>query len=158
MVIRPALPADLPGLCAIENAEIQGGVAHFGEVPVTLEEAQAKLAAARHPWLVADDGGIAGFVRCGPWKSREAYRFTCEIGVYVASEARGRGMGKALYAAVIPRLRAQGIHTVIAGIVLPNPASIRLHEGFGFEKVGVFPENGFKRGAWHDVGYWSLRL
>ncbi len=157
MEIRPATPADLPGVVAIENAAIADGVAHFGTEPVTLSEASAALAGP-HPFVVAVDDHVRGFARSGPWKTRAAYAWTVELGVYVAEAARGRGVGRALYASILSALESAGYRTVLAGIVLPNPASVALHESFGFMHAGTFERNGFKRGAWHDVGYWALHL
>jgi L-amino acid N-acyltransferase YncA len=158
MEIRPAELNDAAAIAVLENAEITGGVAHFGLEPVTAVDIARQIGHLRHPFLVAVENDVLGFARCGPWKSRGAYAWSAEIGVYVASSAQGRGVATALYAAAIPALEAMGCRTIIAGIVLPNPASVALHERFGFTAVGVFERNGFKHGAWHDVGYWSLHV
>ena len=76
----------------------------------------------------------------------------------MAPGAGGRGYGKALYASLLDRLRQQGLHTAVAGIALPNAASIALHERSGFSKVAHFAEVGWKQGKWVDVGYWQIRL
>jgi phosphinothricin acetyltransferase len=76
----------------------------------------------------------------------------------VALDAQGRGVGRALYEALFERLRAGGFHVVVAGITLPNEASVRLHEAVGFRAVGVFPEVGHKFGRWHSVGFWQRTL
>ncbi len=99
---------------------------------------------------------LIGFARSGPWKTREAYSQTCEIGVYVRPEFHGKGVGKALYAALLPALRECGFRTVLAGIALPNPASVRLHESFGMTHFGTMHKVGYKFGQWWDVGYWEL--
>lgn len=157
--VRPCTPDDLAFINGLENWAIQNTVAHFGETPIPLIETVAAFQSARHPWLVAViDGQLAGFARSGPWKSRESYRYSVEIGIYISSDFQGCGAGRALYSAMFPLLKAAGFRTVIAGITLPNEASVRLHESFGMTPVGVFPEVGFKFGRWHDVGYWSMTL
>jgi len=162
MEILSAAEPHLAAMCELVNREIEGGVAHFGLEPVGVEAMRAELAVAdaRHPWLVAIDPGgrILGFARASPWKSRGAYAWTVEIGVYVAPDAQGRGIGRALYERLFAALAAGGARTVLAGITLPNPASVRLHEAFGMRHVGTLPRVGWKRGAWHDVGYWARHL
>jgi phosphinothricin acetyltransferase len=169
--VRAAVEADMAGIVAITNHEIAGGVAHFGLEPVSVElvREQFQREAARYPWFVAtgfvaagplatDGPDILGFARASPWKSRGAYAWTAEIGVYVRPQAREAGVGRALYTALFPALRDAGFRTILAGIALPNPPSVRLHESFGMRAVGVFPSVGFKLGAWRDVGYWALRF
>ena len=111
------------------------------------------------PWLVWDEADdILGYAYATPWKSRSAYRYSVESAVYVRSGATGRGIGKALYAELLNRLACQGMHSVVAGISLPNPASIALHEQLGFAKVAEFPEIGRKHDRWVNVGYWHKCL
>jgi phosphinothricin acetyltransferase len=159
MLIRPATEGDLPGIIEIENLEIAENFAHFGQSPVTLEQCAAAFqnAQGRFPWFVAiADGEVVGFTRCSPWKARESYRFTVEVGVYVRPDQQGQGIGKKLYEALFPAMKETGIKTVLAGIAQPNPASNRLHESFGMEYVGTLPNVGFKFGKWTSVGYWAL--
>jgi len=112
-----------------------------------------------HPWWVAEDGGeVVGFLSTGPFRSRAAYRPTIETTIYLAPHACGRGLGRALYETALPRLAELGFHRATAGIALPNPASVALHERMGFELVGVFDEVGHKLGSWRDVGWWRCRL
>lgn len=156
MLVRSAREADIPAVLAIVNREIVKGFAHFGTTPSTTDDLRRWLeAGSRLPWLVAEDGGeVLGYARATPWKSRESYSWTTEIGVYVHHEARGRGVGKLLYGALFPMLDALGSRTIIAGIALPNPASVRLHELFGMTHAGTLPRVGYKLGRWIDVGYW----
>lgn len=160
MHVREATQADLDAIRGVLDHEIAHGVAHFGLEPTDPEALAASFAARREPWFVAwDPGGqvFLGFSRTSPHKSRGGYAFTRDLGIYVAPQARGRGVGKALYSAQIPSTLGAGVRTLIAGIALPNPASVRLHEAFGFTPCGVFPKVGFKHGQWIDVGYWALR-
>lgn len=101
---------------------------------------------------------MLGYAYAGPWKARAAYARTVETSVYVAVDASGQGLGRCLYAALIQRLQDAGMHALISGISLPNPASVALHESFGFAHVGNFRQVGHKFGRWIDVGYWQLLL
>ncbi len=176
MLVRPATDADVPSIAEILNHQIAHGDAHFGARAVSPDSVAAELAAAvqgvrfepddpavtppfiaRYPWLVALEGdAILGFARAGPWKTREAYARSTEIGVYVVPNHQGRGIGRSLYQNLFPQLRTRGFRTVLAGIGLPNPASVRLHESFGMTHAGTLPSVGFKHGRWRDVGYWTL--
>jgi phosphinothricin acetyltransferase len=114
---------------------------------------------ATHPWLVAErDGQVAGFAYGCPHRERAAYRWAAEVSVYVHPAHHRSGVGRRLYEALFAALRRQGFQIACAGITLPNDASVRLHEALGFEPIGVYREIGYKAGAWHDVGWWQLRL
>ena len=161
MNIVATVAEDLPQILAITNDEILHRVAHFGMIPVTPEQIQQEFAAAAgtHPWFTATDGArVLGFAKAYPWKPRGAYRWTAEIGVYVVPGQQGKGIGRGLYAKLFPAMEAAGLRTVIAGIALPNAASVRLHESFGMKHTGTFTNVGYKFGAWHDVGYWTGSL
>jgi phosphinothricin acetyltransferase len=110
---------------------------------------------ASRPWLVAEDERVLGFAYAGRWRGRCAYRFSAEITVYMDERATGRGLGSRLLTELFERLRAAGMHSVLAGIALPNEASVALHEKMGMEKVAHFGQVGFKLGRWIDVGYWQ---
>ncbi len=115
--------------------------------------------AATHPWLVAQAGErVVAFAYASPHRVREAYRWTADVSVYVGHGHRRRGLGRALYAALLELLRRQGIGNACAGITLPNEASVGLHERLGFAPVGVYRRIGWKAGAWRDVGWWQLAL
>lgn len=114
---------------------------------------------SRLPWFVCEsDGAIVGYAYATPWKVRAAYRHSVESSIYLAPQATGRGLGSQLYTALIADLRQRGLHCVIGGAALPNPASVSLHEKLGFSKVAEFREVGFKFGRWIDVAYWELML
>jgi L-amino acid N-acyltransferase YncA len=113
----------------------------------------------RAPWLVADcDGEIAGYAYAGSFNPRAAYQWSVETTVYVEREQHRRGVGRAIYAALLDCLRLQGYCTAIGIVALPNPASIGLHETLGFRLAGTFSSVGYKLGDWRDVGWWQLRL
>jgi phosphinothricin acetyltransferase len=122
-------------------------------------EIMRRMANPIHPWLVAaDQGTLVGFTSTSPMRSRAAYRWSVETGIYLAPEAQGRGFGRALLEAHLELLKRQGFVTIIAGIALPNDASVALHEKLGFTLSGVERGVGFKFGEWVDVGRWQKDL
>ncbi|HEY0306254.1 MAG TPA: arsinothricin resistance N-acetyltransferase ArsN1 family B [Longimicrobiales bacterium] len=114
---------------------------------------------ATRPWLVYRAGGrVLGYAYASTFRERRAYDWSTEVSVYVHADARGRGVGKELYATLFDVLRALNYRQVIAGATLPNEHSERLHEALGFERIGIFPAVGYKFGKWHDVIFWALTL
>jgi phosphinothricin acetyltransferase len=112
-----------------------------------------------YPYLVAErDGVFAGYAYASQHRTRAAYRFSVDVTVYIAEAARRSGVGQALYAELLSNLAARGFHAAFAGIALPNPGSIALHERVGFTSLGIYREVGFKFGSWHDVGWWQRLL
>lgn len=161
MLLRPTTPTDFPAIAALTNHFILHTATHFGYDPVTPDELEEQWRATvgTYPWLTAEvDGRFAGYAKASSWRSRAAYQWTAEAGIYVEEEFRTRGVGKALYRALVEELRSRGFHSVVGGVTLPNPASARLHESLGFTFVGTFRDAGHKMGAWHDVGFWQLML
>ena len=160
ILIRPASPADAEDIARIYNYYILNSVISFEEQVVTPEVITGRLQgiwAASLPWLVGErSGSLIGYAYASPWKERSAYRYSVESTIYLDAAALGSGYGTRLYAALLSDLRRHKLHTVIGGIALPNPASVRLHEKLGFQKVAHFREVGFKFGRWVDVGYWQL--
>ena len=161
-MIRPADPTrDAAACAAIYAPFVRESAVSFEEVVPDADAFAARIAAmqATHPWLVAEvDGDVVGFAYGSPHRERAAYRWACDVSVYIDAAHHGRGIGRALYEELFARLRAQRIHVACAGITLPNDASVRLHESLGFEPVGIYRGIGWKAGAWHDVGWWQLRL
>jgi L-amino acid N-acyltransferase YncA len=160
-MIRDFEDGDVAPACALTNHYIEHTSVHFGVHPYSADEFRAMWLAGRekYPWLAATiDGRFAGYAKAGRWREREAYQFTAEVGLYVDSAFHGRGIGTALYRELFKRLKTSGYHTAVAGVTLPNDASVRLHESLGFTKVGVFREVGRKFDRWHDTGWWQLML
>lgn len=161
-MIRSARPDDAAAIVQIYNHYVQHTVVTFEEAPVTAEtmaERIAEVQALPLPWLVVErEGAVTGYAFASKWKPRSAYRHTVECSVYLAPDAGRGGLGSALYTALFADLKARGIHVVIGGIALPNPASVALHEKFGLHKVAQFEEVGFKLGRWIDMGYWQKTL
>jgi L-amino acid N-acyltransferase YncA len=114
----------------------------------------------RYPWLVAvsEAGDVLGYAYAGKHRERAAYRWSVDFTAYLAPEAKRRGIGTALYRALIRICQSLGYYRAFAGITLPNEASIGLHEKIGFQAIGVYRRVGFKLGKWYDVGWWSLDL
>ncbi|MBL0926501.1 MAG: N-acetyltransferase family protein [Phycisphaerales bacterium] len=161
MLIRPAQPEDFPAVAALTNVFIRETAIHFGYDPVTADDLHKAWAGHRdrYPWLVAElEGRFAGYAKAGPWRERAAYQWTPESGIYVEPWTQRRGVGRALYVRLFEVLRAQGYHSLVAGITLPNEPSVRLHEAVGFVPAGVIARAGWKFGRWHDVGFWQKPL
>ncbi len=160
--IRGAERSDSAAIAQIYNHYVLNAVATFEEQPVNDGEMAERISTiinARLPWLVAERAGdIAGYCYAGPWKGRSAYRNSVEIAVYIAAGHTGTGMGSGLYSELFGILRKRSIHSVAAGIALPNPGCIALHEKFGLSKVAHFNEVGFKFNRWIDVAYWQTLL
>jgi phosphinothricin acetyltransferase len=158
--VRPADPdRDAAACAAIYAPHVDPGPASFEEVPPAAAEVARRMRSA-HSWLVAeaDDGTVAGFAYASRHRDRAAYRWAVDVAVYVAGSNQRQGVGRALYAALLPDLAARGFRAACAGIALPNRPSVALHEAFGFELVGIYRRIGFKAGAWRDVGWWQLDL
>jgi L-amino acid N-acyltransferase YncA len=163
MLIRPVDPARDGAAClAIYAPFVAGAAVSFEEVPPTEAEFTARVArlAQSHAFLVAEDdaGAVAGFAYGGPHRERAAYRWATEVSVYLDAAHRGRGLGKALYTELFAQLTRRGWRVALAGITLPNEASVALHESCGFSRVGVFERIGWKAGAWRDVLFLAKRL
>ncbi|MEE1674985.1 GNAT family N-acetyltransferase [Agarivorans aestuarii] len=160
-MIRDAQEGDSLQICQIYNYYIENSAATFEEQRVEQCTMAKRIASIQTslPWLVYEEAGeILGYAYVSPWKERSAYRFAVESSIYIANSAAGRGIGKRLYQALLERLADYPISTVIAGITLPNPASIVLHERMGFNKVAEFERVGFKFGNWMNVGYWQRQI
>ncbi len=159
--IRLASPDDTAAMLEIYAPFVRDTATSF-ETAVPTREAfatrvQAVLTEA--PWLVAESGDlVAGYAYAGRHRERPAYRWTREVSVYVKSEYHRHGVGRALYSSLLDLLRKQGYCLALAGITLPNPASIAFHEKLGFTPVGTYHRVGFKQGAFQDVRWYALIL
>lgn len=161
MLIRPCAADDIDAVCAIYNHYIENTVITFEEIPLTVAQMRERIESYMqlYPWLVCEDAGeIIGYAYASKWKDRSAYKHTAEVTVYLDHEHLGKGAGRALYQALIDQLAVQNMHALLACIAVPNAASEKLHEQFGFKKVAHFAEVGFKFNRWLDVGYWQKLL
>jgi L-amino acid N-acyltransferase YncA len=160
-MIRLAIPEDAPGVQAIYAPVVRDTAISFELEPPSVEDMRQRIGAVveRLPWLVCERRGeILGYAYAGPHRARAAYQWSVDVSVYIHTQARRSGVGRGLYRSLFALLSLQGLYHAYAGITLPNPASIGLHESLGFTPVGVYRAVGYKLGAWHDVGWWQLTL
>lgn len=161
ITIRFATAQDAAGIQAIYAPIVRDTVTSFEmEVP-SVDDMRQRIVQTviQYPWLVGDDGGtVCGYAYAGAYRKRTAYQWSVEVSVYVHADCRRQGVGRALYTALFALLIEQGYVSAFAGATLPNPGSVGLHEAMGFQPVGVYPNVGYKMGAWHDVGWWGLAL
>ncbi|MBO6514682.1 MAG: N-acetyltransferase [Phycisphaerales bacterium] len=162
MQIRPTQTDDVPSITSLLNHEIIHGVAHFGTEPIEQSEVKGQLAQAEgwFPWYCAfdDNDAFLGFCKSAPWSPRGGYNWTAEITIYLMPEARGRGIGKALYTKLLSTLSAQRFQVIVAGVSEPNPASVALHTSIGMKQTGYNTRMGYKHGQWIDVSYYQMIL
>lgn len=163
MIVRRAINADAAAVQAIYAHHVLNGTGTFEEVPPTLSEMQARMAAVQRrglPYLVAElDGEIAGFAYAGPFRLRAAYRYTAEDSIYIHPGHQGRGVGKQLLEAVVAACETLGLHQLLAVIGdSANAGSVGVHRSCGFEMIGTTPGLGFKFGRWLDVVWMQKAL
>lgn len=157
--VRAASGEDAAACAAIYSPYVTDTAITFETDPPLPGEMARRIAAAAHShaWLALErDGAVAGYAYGTPFHQRAAYRWACEVSVYLEVGLRRAGGGRALYEALLARLAERGFRMAIAGMTLPNEASVGLHRAFGFEPVGVYRRIGFKHGRWHDVA-WTQR-
>jgi phosphinothricin acetyltransferase len=159
--VRGATASDGDACAQIYAPYVTDTAITFETDPPSVEEMAARIerASQGHAWVVLEDGAhVAGYAYGGSMNRRAAYRWSCEVSVYVERDRRRTGAGRALYEALFERLAARGLQMAIAGMTLPNDASVGLHRAMGFEPVGVYRRIGFKFGAWHDVAWMQRPL
>jgi phosphinothricin acetyltransferase len=159
--VRDASEDDAPACAAIYAPYVRETAVSFEAEPPTPAQMVERIAAAMHmhAWVVLEDEGrVVGYAYGGPHAQRAAYRFSCEVSVYVEQGRRRTGSGRLLYEALFKRLTARGYRMAVAGMTLPNEASAGLHRAMGFESVGVYRRIGWKFGAWHDVAWMQRAL
>lgn len=159
--IRPAEEKHASQICDIYNHYVQNTVVTFDLENKDDDFFKNEIAriSKEFPFQVAVQGDLVlGFAFAKSWKDRIAYKNTVESSIYMNPEYTSKGIGYHLYINLIDQLRNKGIHSIIAGVSLPNVTSVRLHEKVGFHKVAHFREVGHKFDKWIDVGYWELLL
>ncbi|HEX5116865.1 MAG TPA: GNAT family N-acetyltransferase [Pseudonocardiaceae bacterium] len=153
VTIRDASAGDAPACAAIYAPYVLDTAITFENEPPSAAEMADRIAAA-HAWLVLEeDGRVVGYAYGGQHKARPAYRWACEVSVYLEPGRRRTGGGRALYEALLRRLADRGFRTAVAGMTLPNDASVGLHAALGFQPVGTYRRIGWKHGTWHDVAW-----
>ena len=159
--VRSATAADLPAVAAIYDYEVEHGISTFDLEPPPLAYWERRLASTEpgdHLLVVEYDGRVSGYGYSSAYRPRPAYSRTRETSVYLASDARGRGLGRLLYDRLLALMTADGVHVAVALIALPNPTSVTLHERCGFAHLGSMHEVGFKFGRWIDTAWFERRL
>lgn len=159
--VRTATAADATAVQAIYAPVVRDTAISFEEEEPSVPEMARRIAATleTYPFLVLEEAGqVLGFAYAGALRVRAAYRWSAEITAYVDARARGRGIGRTLYDALLDTLKRQRFHAAFAGVALPNPASVGLLKAVGFSHFGTYQEVGFKFGRWHDVAWWRLPL
>ncbi|MCD8044188.1 MAG: N-acetyltransferase family protein [Tannerellaceae bacterium] len=162
MHIRNVLKDDAPEICRIYNYYIENTCISFETEPVSAKEMETRIQDvlnAGFPYYVAEvNNKIVGYVYIHTWHSRRAYDTTKEMTIYLDKDERGHQYGTKLYEYLLSRINTEDTHVLIAGITIPNDASVKLHEKFGFRQVSHFKEVGYKFNEWRDVGHWQLIL
>lgn len=157
--VRRARPQDAVRCQAIYAPYVEETVISLEEEAPSVREMERRMAAslATHDWLVLEGpDGVVGYAYASAYRSRAAYRWACEVSVYLERGRRRTGAGRLLYDALFTSLVERGYLTALAGMTLPNAASEGLHRSLGFEPVGTWRRVGWKFGAWHDV-LWMQR-
>jgi phosphinothricin acetyltransferase len=150
VTIRHAEATDIPRLTELYNYDVTNTFVTFDPEPVSIENRQEWFSKysknGPHQVLVAEQGSIVlGCASSSRYREHIAFRETIEVGIYVANETRGQGIGTLLYSRLFEILKSERVHLAVAGIALPNPASIALHKKFGFTEVGIFKEYAIKK-------------
>jgi len=156
--LRTATAADLPAMTAVYNEAVAHSLATFDTEPRGEDHYEAAVASTRpgdHVVVAEVDGQVVGMAYSGTYRTRPAYDGTREVSVYLDPGARRAGLGRRLYDELLARVDADGVHTCLAVISLPNPASEALHRAVGFVSAGVLREVGFKFGGWVDTAFWQ---
>ncbi len=160
-VLRIAKPGDAAEIAAIYAPYVRETVISFEINPPDTDEMLRRITATltTYPWLVAEsEGRVVGYAYASQHRTREAYRWACDVAVYLSPEVQGQGLGSRLYTELLRILTAQGFRIAYGGIALPNAASVALHERLEFRHLGTYTQVGFKLGQWHDVGWWQRTL
>lgn len=160
-IVRDATVDDAASCASIYAPYVTGTPITFEVVPPQPEEMARRIAAAlaSHAWVLLTEGErVVGYAYAASYRVRAAYRWSCEVSVYIEMGRRRTGAGRALYEALFERLERRGYRMAVAGMTLPNEASAGLHRAMGFEPIGTFRRIGWKDGAWHDVAYLQRAL
>jgi L-amino acid N-acyltransferase YncA len=157
--VRSATLDDAAACRSIYAPYVEETAISFEDQAPSLAEMRTRIGEAlrTHAWVVLEEGGgVVGYAYGGPHKSRAAYRWTCEVSVYVEPGRRRTGAGRRLYEALFEVLADRGYLIALAGMTLPNASSAGLHRSLGFEDVGTWRRIGWKQGSWHDT-HWMQR-
>lgn len=159
--IRMAREDDAAAVAGVYRPFVESTPISFETEPPEEHEMRRRLRETlpHYPWLVYESAGaVVGYAYATRHRVRAAYQWSVDTAVYIDRAHQRSGIGRGLYASLLAILAAQGFFNAYAGVTLPNPASVGLHEAVGFTPVGVYRKVGYKLGAWHDVGWWELAL
>lgn len=158
MIIRRAISDDCERIAEIYAPYVRDTVISFETEAPCADEMRRRMADML-AYLVACEGdAVIGYAYASRHRERQAYRFSVDVSVYVDAAWHRRGVGRRLYDALFAVLRRLGYVNAFAGVTLPNPSSVGLHESLGFRPVGIYRKVGYKHGAWHDTGWWHRVL
>lgn len=164
MTIRRASLSDIPDMTTIyEHAVLHGTGTYELDPPDEIELARRFTHNTSHrlPWFVAEeDGMVLGYAYASPFRTRPGYRWMIEDSIYVAPEAKGKGIGKALLQVLLNECEKLGFHQMVAviGDGKGNRGSIALHQSLGFKLSGTIEGSGFKHGRWVDTVIMQIKL
>jgi L-amino acid N-acyltransferase YncA len=156
VIVRDATESDAAACAAIYAPYVTETSVSFETEPPTPDQMALRISQAqrKHAWLVLEDHGqVVGYAYGRAFAERAAYRWSCEVSIYLERSRHRSGGGRLLYEALLARLADRGYRRALAGMTLPNEASVRLHRALGFEPVGVYSRVGWKNGSWHDVAW-----
>jgi len=159
--LRLAEARDASALAAIYAPAVLERATSFEFVPPTTDEMARRIAAAApsFPWIVAERAGeVIGSAYGGRHKERDAYKWSVDVSAYIRGDCQRQGIGRGLYTALFKLLALQGYRRAWAGVTLPNPGSVGLHEAMGFRHLGTYEAVGWKFGRWHDVAWFGRAL
>lgn len=163
-MIRPVRASDAAEIADIYNHYIDHTIITFEMEPIDADEVCRRIDAvtdAGYPWICFEDPAdqqVLGYAYAHRWRERVAYRYVVESAIYLRSGSEGQGLGRQLYGRLFELLSEANYKSVIAGISLPNPGSLAIHESMGFRKAGLFRKVGRKFDRWIDVEFWQLEL
>lgn len=153
--LRPFVWSDIPAITAIYRHYVEHTAITFDtEAPgeETMAEKYAGLKKLGHPVIIAErEGKVVGYAYASFYRPRAAYRFTCEDSIYLDPDETGRGLGKLMLTELLAQSKAFGFKQMLAVITADTANSIRIHEKFGFERVGYYKQVGLKFDRWHDI-------
>lgn len=158
-MIRPVTISDAQTLLNIYNYYVLNTVTTFDLEALSLDRFTEKIKSIMtdYPFIIYEENNeILGYAYGSKFRPKPAYNQTVESTVYVKHGTYGKQIGTKLYTELLSLLKQEKFHVVLGVLTLPNEASIKLHEKFGFKQVAHLKETGLKFGSWHDVGFWQL--
>jgi len=159
--LRLAGARDAPAIAAIYAPAVLERATSFEFIPPTIDEMARRIEAVApsFPWIVAERAGeVIGSAYGSRHKERDAYKWSVDVSAYIRGDCHRQGIGRGLYTALFKLLALQGYRRAWAGVTLPNPGSVGLHEAMGFRHLGTYEAVGWKFGRWHDVAWFGRAL